>query len=264
MLQNSKAIINEGSNEERESALQTLYSTLEVALLFSHPFLPFITEELWQRLPRRPGDETPSITVASYPTYDETLHNPEAEAAYQLVLDCSAAIRSLKAEFESKDEAQSKHLRTPLVNCVSATLTMGVFPVFIQTFDSASHKTASEQVQAVKSLSGKGATSITILDSAAARSQGCVAFPVSSRAAVFLHVRGRVDMEAELAKAATKLSRAETAVAKWRKTITDPVYREKVAAATQEEDRKKLADLESEARHLEGTIEQFEALRLEA
>ena len=45
--------------------------------------------------------------IAQYPTYDESLSNPSAEAAYQLVLDCSAGIRSLKAEFPSKDEAQS-------------------------------------------------------------------------------------------------------------------------------------------------------------
>jgi len=75
--------------------------------LLSHPFLPFITEELWQRLPRRPNDDTASIMIARYPTYDEGLDNAPAEAAYQLVLDCSAAIRSLKAEFPSKDEAQS-------------------------------------------------------------------------------------------------------------------------------------------------------------
>lgn len=41
----------------------------EFALLIPDLQMPFVTEELWQRLPRRPGDETPSIMLASYPTY---------------------------------------------------------------------------------------------------------------------------------------------------------------------------------------------------
>lgn len=105
--QNSKTIIAEGSPAQRESALQTLYSALETALLLSHPFLPFITEELWQRLPRRPQDETPSIVVAAYPEYDARLDNPAAEAAYQLVLDASRGIRSLTVEYPLK-EAQGE------------------------------------------------------------------------------------------------------------------------------------------------------------
>ena len=54
----SKAILQEGTKEEQESTMQTLYSALEASLLLIHPFMPYVTEELWQRLPRRPGDET--------------------------------------------------------------------------------------------------------------------------------------------------------------------------------------------------------------
>ena len=64
-IENSKAIIQEGSEQEKRSAMDTLYTTLEGALLMIHPFMPFLSEELWQRLPRRQGDTTPSITIAS-------------------------------------------------------------------------------------------------------------------------------------------------------------------------------------------------------
>jgi valyl-tRNA synthetase len=53
----------------RESAKQTLYTSLDYGLRLLHPFMPFITEELWQRLPRRHGDSTPSIMVARYPVF---------------------------------------------------------------------------------------------------------------------------------------------------------------------------------------------------
>ena len=57
-IENSKAIIRDGTPEERASALQTLYTALESALTLIHPFMPYITEEMWQRMPRRPGDAT--------------------------------------------------------------------------------------------------------------------------------------------------------------------------------------------------------------
>ena len=134
----------------------------------------------------------------------------------------------------------------------------------IQTFDSASHQTATAQVQCIKSLSGKGATAITVVDSVTDRPAGCVAFPVSAAAAVFLHVKGRIDLDAEIAKAKTKLAKSQAAIAKTSKILADKAYQEKVAEATKEADAKRLKDQESEARHLEGTIEQFKALKLEA
>lgn len=71
--------------------------------------MPFLTEELWQRLPRRPDDKTRSIMIAKYPEYDAELDNPAAESAYELVLGCSRGIRSLMAEYALKDEAKGKH-----------------------------------------------------------------------------------------------------------------------------------------------------------
>jgi valyl-tRNA synthetase len=63
-IENSKVIIQDGTPEEKKSATDTLYTAIDSALLMIHPFMPFLSEELWQRLPRRPEDHTPSITVA--------------------------------------------------------------------------------------------------------------------------------------------------------------------------------------------------------
>jgi valyl-tRNA synthetase len=64
-IENSKAIVADGSTEQRTSAMDTLYTTLEGGLRLIHPFMPFLSEELWQRLPRRPNDKTPSIMLAT-------------------------------------------------------------------------------------------------------------------------------------------------------------------------------------------------------
>ncbi|KAH9902207.1 tRNA synthetases class I-domain-containing protein [Xylariomycetidae sp. FL2044] len=240
-IENSKAIIQDGAEDERRSAVDTLYTALENALKMIHPYMPYLTEELWQRLPRRPGDETQSIMLAKYPVYEPELDNPEAAAAYDLVMGCSKGIRSLMAEYALKDEAK----------------------VFVQAYDDTAHSTAKEQLLSIKSLSGKGVTNIDVLSGADARPAGCVAFPVSSAAAVFLHVKGRVDLDSEIAKAAKKLDKARAAIARQQKLVSDPGYQQKVAAHLQDADRKKLGDLESEAKGFEGTIEQFEGLKLE-
>lgn len=104
-IENSKAIIRDGTPEERESAIQTLYTALEAALTMIHPFMPFISEEMWQRMPRRPSDETKSIMIAKYPVYNAALDDPASETAYELVLDCVKAARSLTAEYAIKENA---------------------------------------------------------------------------------------------------------------------------------------------------------------
>ena len=68
--------------------------------------MPFLTEELWQRLPRRPGDKTPSIVIAKYPQHDSTLEDDDAEASYELLLGCSKGIRSLMAEYAIKEDGK--------------------------------------------------------------------------------------------------------------------------------------------------------------
>jgi valyl-tRNA synthetase len=86
---------------------------------------------------------------------------------------------------------------------------------------------------------------------------------VSSAVSVFIHLQDRVDLDEEITKAAKKLEKAQAAVQKQRKLVNDPAYVEKVAVATQDADKKKLADMESEAHGFETTIEQFKQLKLE-
>jgi valyl-tRNA synthetase len=81
---------------------------------------------------------------------------------------------------------------------------------------------------------------------------------------VYLHVKGRVDLDAEIAKAKKKLAKASDVVTRQKKLMADPKWQEKVAEKTKETEREKLADQENEVRQLEGTITQFEQLKLEA
>ena len=67
----------------------TLWVCLEAGLRLLHPFMPFVSEELWQRLPRRPGQQqAPSIMVADYPAPVEGWSSEavEADMAYLLLV----------------------------------------------------------------------------------------------------------------------------------------------------------------------------------
>lgn len=99
-IENSKAIFEDESSteEQKESAKNTLYTALEGGLTMLHPYIPFLTEELWQRLPRRPDDKCPTISRAAYPQYQPEMDDPESADQYELVIGCSAGIRSLTAE----------------------------------------------------------------------------------------------------------------------------------------------------------------------
>ncbi|KAJ5580217.1 tRNA synthetases class I-domain-containing protein [Penicillium hispanicum] len=121
-IENSKAIIQNGSEEERNSAIETLYTALESALTMMHPFMPFLTEELWQRLPRRRGDCTPSITIAKYPTYDAEMDSPSSEEAYELVLGVSKGVRSLISEYSFKDQSHGEPPHLPYQRGIKLTL----------------------------------------------------------------------------------------------------------------------------------------------
>lgn len=135
--------------------------------------------------------------------------------------------------------------------------------VYVQTYDTISNSTVTAQTQSIKSLCGKGVSTVSILDSAESRPAGCVVFSVSSSAAVFLHVKGRVDIDGEIAKAAKKLEKTRTGLDKQRKIVEDPKYKEKVSIELQEVEKRKLADLEIEEKGFVETIRQFEQLKLE-
>jgi hypothetical protein len=107
-IKNSKPMpMPDVPERERKSAQQTLYTAVEGGLLLMHPIIPFITEVLWQRLPRRQGDRTESIMLVRYPEFEMALDAPQATAEYEFLLDISAGIRSLLSRYDFKEGAPS-------------------------------------------------------------------------------------------------------------------------------------------------------------
>lgn len=83
----------------KRSAQDTLYTCLDSGLRLLHPFMPFVTEELWQRLPRRPTEKAPSISVSSYPISIPSWQSAEAERDFDVVFAVVKAVRSIAAPY---------------------------------------------------------------------------------------------------------------------------------------------------------------------
>ncbi len=87
------------------SPLPFLVNTLEVSLRLLHPFMPCITEELWQNLKQRLPDESQlpaSIMIASYPIASDNANDPEAERVMDSVIEIIRSIRNARAQHKVK------------------------------------------------------------------------------------------------------------------------------------------------------------------
>ncbi|MEE8471360.1 MAG: valine--tRNA ligase [Dehalococcoidia bacterium] len=85
--------------EEDSSPLPVLVHVLETALRLLHPFMPFITEEIWQSLRvYSPEGRHDSIMIAPYPTADTSAFDSEAEQEIELVIDIVRSIRNARTE----------------------------------------------------------------------------------------------------------------------------------------------------------------------
>ncbi|MBN2317787.1 MAG: valine--tRNA ligase [Acidobacteria bacterium] len=80
--------------KEREFRSKILIHVVDSALRILHPFMPFLTEEIWQKIPHR-GD---SIMVQAYPVFREAREYPKAAQKMQDLMELISEIRSLRAE----------------------------------------------------------------------------------------------------------------------------------------------------------------------
>jgi valyl-tRNA synthetase len=90
-----------GSEDDRRLAKRVLLEVLDRSLRLLHPFMPFVTEEIWLKL----GGVEPSIMIAPYPVPEEVLEDPDAERLAAAVKAVITTVRNVRAErgFTPKD-----------------------------------------------------------------------------------------------------------------------------------------------------------------
>ncbi|OXV05687.1 hypothetical protein Egran_06547 [Elaphomyces granulatus] len=243
-IENSKAILSDGTPQEQASVQQTLYQTLDVALRLLHPVMPFISEELWQRLPRRQGDITPTVMLAPYPVFDTSLDFPADALNYELGLRCVQGIRSLVSEFNVRTNG-----------CA-----------FIKTSTADSYASVEPQMPAIKALCKKAISELKVIGPDAVGSsipKGCAIFVISADIVVMVEVVASItDIDAEIIKLRSKLQKSRGTIERQQELMAHEGFEEKVSDVVRSAEKKKLADAEAATENYERTIEEFEKLSL--
>jgi valyl-tRNA synthetase len=97
-LELSKQDLYNGTPERKRTVQYVLWYTLENLLRLLHPFMPFISEEIWQALPGAKG--TPTIMQAAYPQAVGALSFPSEAADMERVMEVISGIRNIRGEME--------------------------------------------------------------------------------------------------------------------------------------------------------------------
>jgi valyl-tRNA synthetase len=222
----------------RTSAQQTLHTCLDYGLRLLHPFMPFVTEELWQRLPRRSTDLA-SIMISRYPTFDTDFQSADAEDKFDLVFAALRTGRSLAASYNLQSNIQLFiHVQTPEEKAL---------------FES--------QVPTISALT-KGCSKVEVIQGSSSQiPAGCGSAVVSSTVVVYLQVQGLVNLEAEVAKCDKKIDLARLNLEKLYKVISQPDYQATVPEAVQISNEEKRKTLEVELSALQESREMFAKLQ---
>jgi valyl-tRNA synthetase len=101
-----KARLYGDDEEDKKVARYVLVKALKDMLKLLHPFMPFITEEIWSYLPQE-GNTEAFLMKESWPVYTEALHFEEEEAKLKTAMDAIRSIRNIRAE---ADAAPSRKL----------------------------------------------------------------------------------------------------------------------------------------------------------
>jgi valyl-tRNA synthetase len=213
--------------EARRDTQHALVTVLEATLRLLHPFMPFITEELWQRLPRPPGAPA-SIMVAPYPRASRRRRDEAAERDMRVVMDAVTAIRTIRAEMR---------IAPGLV------LEVAVKPAPEHA------DVLGRAVPLVEAL----ARCRLRLDPAAARPPQS-ALAVVGATEIYVALGGVIDVAAERGRLGKEIGRVEDAIRLLEAKLGRPEFVERAPAAVVEKERERLAEQQRLRTTLEASL----------
>jgi valyl-tRNA synthetase len=200
----------------RLSTQHALVTTLETTLRLLHPFMPFITEEIWQRLPHD-GD---SIMIAPYPKVVRRRVDAEAEREMAVVMGVVTAIRNIRGEMR-----------------VAPGLTL---PAIVRPGPQAPTALVRANAPLIQTLARAAVT----VDANASRPRNS-ALGVVGDIEVYVALEGVVDLGAERQRLEKEIKRAEEAIAFGRAKLARPEFAERAPAEIVDKEREKVAQQEA-------------------
>ena len=100
------ALLGGGGDAPRPRVGDVLLTVLDRSLRLLHPVMPFLTEEVWQRLPGHEEIHPQTICLAPYPRREERWEDPAVEAGMEALIEVVTRVRSLRAELGLPPKAQ--------------------------------------------------------------------------------------------------------------------------------------------------------------
>ena len=217
----SKIRLQEGG-KGAETAKAVLIYCMDGMLKLLHPFMPFLTEEIWQSLPHE-GD---TIMLAPYPEYTGALDFSAEETEFERIMTAVRAIRARRSEMNVPPSKKSAvHFDTPFED----TFRSGV--VYIQRLASATEVTVGGDFDT------EGAVNIVTAD-----------------AQIYLPMNELVDLDAEKERLTKELEKAQKDLAFFEKKLNNPGFVNNAPAAVVEKDRASAEKIKDKINLLEESL----------
>ncbi len=207
-----------------ENVQKVLCYVLSGAMQLLHPFMPFITETIWQALPH----EGPSVMVSAWPEYKDELHFAAEEAQMESLMDAVRAIRNRRAEMNVPPSKKAKVLiLTEKKDTFSAGA--GFFPKL-------AYASEIELIDAVPADAAKMASVVT------------------GDAQIYMPMGDLIDFEAERARLGKEKSKVEADIDFVMKKLNNPKFVDKAPEKVVAAEREKAEKLREHLAKLEESI----------
>jgi valyl-tRNA synthetase len=233
----------EEASARRTDARTRLLTVLEQALRLLHPFMPYITEELWQRLPGagkkllHPAYATaePTIMLAAYPEVAAALIDEQAEWEMQAIIDLVSRVRNIRSEMNIKPGE-----RVPVL---IASPDEKLRSVYLAAKEQISRLVKASEVSIGDRLTAPRASARAVLIGGAE-----VAIPLE----------GLIDFEQERQRLRREQDKLQTEAAKLEAQLGNPGFVERAPVERVSELRERIADIAQRTSQLQQTVENLQ------
>lgn len=194
-----------------------------------HPFMPFISEEIWQRLPV-PGE---ALVTASWPKSSRDLHFPDEAAEASLVQETIRAVRNLRSQISLPPGRQA--------------------PVILRPGPRFRHCLEQERSH----ISRLAFADPLTIDPEAARPQQALAAIVGEELEIYLPLAGVIDLEKELARLNKELDQVSKDLRRSEGKLNSDGFRRQAPPAVVEKERARREELRARLGKLQKRIEEL-------
>ena len=235
-LELSKIALQTNNLERQRGTRKTLLIVLESILCLAHPLIPFITEEIWQRIAPLLGIKAETIMLQPYPKVNESKINQEAITEVNWVMEFILGVRRIRGEMNI---APGKPLPVLIDNASAID----------QTYLTHNHT----YLQKLGRLE-----SITWLNPQQTQPESAIALVGEMK--VLIPLAGLIDKEAELIRLNKEIQKVHKTLPRIIGKLNNPKFIDKAPADVIDKEKKKLLTLESSLENLEQQLKKIKVL----